>query len=74
MDVKKSVRCSLPTACSNRFRSLNNVSSNNEAINESGFVGVGCLQSRSACLHKYGIPVGSWNFSGVYAGTTNKRR
>ena len=57
---KKLVRCSLPIAYLNRFRSLNNKSSDNVAIKESDIVGVpqGGLQSRSVCYHEYGLRVG----------------
>ena len=56
------MRCSLPIACSNRFRSLKN---DDLTIKKSDCVGVpqGGLQSRSA--YSYGLRVGSWNLSGL---------
>ena len=73
---KKSVHCLLPIACSNRFCSLNNESSDNVAIKVSDFVGVpqGGLQSRSACLHEYGLRGGSWKFSGLCSECKQKKK
>ena len=61
---KELVRCSLPIACSNRFRSLKN---DDVTIKKRDCVGVpqGGLQSRSAYHCEYGLQVGSWNFSGL---------
>ena len=60
---KELVRCSLPIACSNRFRSLND----DVTIKKRDCVGVpqGGLQSRSAYNREYVLRVGSWNFSGL---------
>ena len=57
---KALVRCSLPIACSNRFRSLKN----DVTIKNSDCVGVpqGGLQSCSACHREYGLQIRSWNF------------
>ena len=70
---KELVRCSLPIACSNRFRSLKD---DDVTIKKRDCVGVpqGGLQSRSAYNREYGLRVGSWNFSGLYAVNANKRR
>ena len=60
---KELVRCSLPIACSNRFRSLKN---DDVTIKKHDWVGVpqGGFQSRSAYHREYWLRVGSWNFSG----------
>ena len=61
---KELVRCSLPIACSNRFRSLKD---DDVTIKKRDCVGVpqGGLQSRSAYHREYGLQVGSWNLSGL---------
>ena len=61
---KELVRCSLPIACSNRFRSLKD---DDVTIKKRDCVEVpqGGLQSRSAYHREYGLRVGSWNFSGL---------
>ena len=61
---KELVRCSLPIACSNRFRSLKN---DDVTIKKRDCVGVpqGVLQPRSAYNREYGLRVGSWNLSGL---------
>ena len=60
---KELVRCSLPIACSNRFRSLKN----DVTIKKRDCAGVpqGGLQSHCAYHREYGLRVGSWNFSGL---------
>ena len=59
---KELVRCSLPNACSNGFRSLKD---DDVTIKKRDCVRVpqGGLQSRSAYHREYGLRVGSWNFS-----------
>ena len=61
---KALVRCSLPIACSNRFRSLKD---DDVTIKKRDCVGVpqGGLQSHRTYHRKYGLRVGSWNFSGL---------
>ena len=56
------MRCSLPIACSNRFRSLKN---DDVKIKKRDCAGVpqGGLQSHCAYHREYGLRVGSWNFS-----------
>ena len=61
---KELVHCSLPIACSNRFRSLKD---DDVTIKKCDCVGVpqGDFQYRSVNHREYGLREGSWNFSGL---------